>query len=104
MGRASTLTIALTLALTASTAAHADTGTPVSIAIDSSGYDLTTVSGQQLLQARIKRTAKRICGPIGVRAAGSLAQARANQRCIEKSTQQAVQSARVNGAASDEHS
>ena len=96
MGRTSTFTLALAFALTASAATHADAGVPVSITIDSSGYDLSTTSGQQLLQSKIKRTAKRICGPVGVRAAGSLAQARANKRCIEKSMQQAEQTARAN--------
>lgn len=52
--------------------------------------ELTTEQGRQSLEARIRRAAEDVCGPVGYREAGSLALSARNKECADQAVAQAM--------------
>jgi UrcA family protein len=61
-----------------------------SISIAYAGTDLASDEGRASLLAKIKRAAKEVCGPTGLREAGSLNMASRNRKCYEGAIEAAV--------------
>ena len=81
---------ALTLSLGASAAMIK--GTHGAVSVDLADLDLSTEQGQVLMEARIKRAAKEVCGSQDYRTAGSLENARKNKACFNEAVSAAVDS------------
>ncbi len=81
---------ALTLSLGASAAMIK--GTYGSVSVELSDLDLATEQGQQVMQARIKRAAKEVCGSQDYKNAGSLENVRKNRSCFNDAVTSAVDS------------
>lgn len=67
----------------------ADTGIRT-VSIQYAPTELSTDSGRAKLYADIKRAAREVCGPTGLRDAGSLALASRNRRCAEQAVSDAM--------------
>ncbi len=82
------------LALTVSMGAGAAMvkGTHSVTRVDISDLDLSHVDGQQIMEARLKRAAKKVCGSQDVRKAGSLENVRKNKACFSETFAKAVNS------------
>ena len=61
-----------------------------SISIPYDSRDLATDSGRAKLYGKIKRAAKEVCGPTGMREAGNLSIASRNRQCHESAMEAAV--------------
>ncbi len=60
------------------------------VSIQYAPTELSTDSGRAELYARIKHAARQVCGPTGLRDAGSLALASRNRRCAEQAVSDAM--------------
>jgi UrcA family protein len=80
------------LALTASLGASANftKSTHNSVRVDLSDLDITTVAGEQVMQARLKEAVKQVCGSSSILTAGSPDNARKNRACSEESLANAI--------------
>ena len=52
--------------------------------------ELATTEGREALQTRLERAAKKVCGPINVRDAGSLRNMSRNKQCYDQALQAAA--------------
>ena len=68
---------------------EADTGIRT-VSIQYAPTELSSDSGRAELYARIKRAAREVCGPTGLRDAGGLAMASRNRRCAEQAVSDAM--------------
>ena len=104
-----TLGVAISVALPAAAestpeAAIALAGQAVrSVSILYSPAELSTESGRAELYTSIKRAAREVCGPTGLREAGSLAMASRNRRCAEQAGSDAMAQVNSGRLASAEH-
>ncbi len=91
-----TLSIAMSVAVPAAAerapeAAMPEAGTGIrTVSIQYAPTELSTESGRAKLYADIKRAAREVCGPTGLRDAGSLALASRNRRCAEQAVSDAM--------------
>jgi len=91
-----TLSIAMSVAVPAAAerapeAAMPEAGTGIrTVSIQYAPTELSTESGRAKLYADIKRAAREVCGPTGLRDAGSLALASRNRRCAEQALSDAM--------------
>ncbi|MBO6556126.1 MAG: UrcA family protein [Pseudomonadales bacterium] len=67
-------------------------GTHGSVSVDLADLDLTTVDGQQIMHARIKKAAKEVCGSQDYKTAGSLENYRKNKACFNDAVTAAADS------------
>ena len=67
-------------------------GTDTAVRVDISDLDLATVDGQRIMESRVKRAAKQVCGPQDMKIAGSLENARRNRACFDEAFTNAVSS------------
>lgn len=65
-------------------------GTDAAVRVDISDLDLTSIQGKELMESRIKRAAKQVCGSMDTRTAGSLENARKNRVCFDEAVTNAV--------------
>jgi UrcA family protein len=65
-------------------------GETQSISIPYANGDLTTDKGRANLFGKIKRAAKEVCGPTGLREAGGLSMAAHNRKCYDAAMDAAV--------------
>lgn len=80
---------ALSLSLCAGAATKTTGG---AVSVDIADIDLTTDQGQRVMEARIKRAAKEVCGSQDYRKAGSLENARKNKACFNEAVAVAIDS------------
>ena len=80
--KVSTGFVALALTLSMGAGAAMVKGTHSATRVDLSDLDLSNVDGQQIMEARLKRAAKKVCGSQEVRTAGSLENVRKNKACL----------------------
>ncbi len=91
-----TLSIAMSVAVPAAAerapeAAMPEAGTGIrTVSIQYAPSELSTDTGRAKLYADIKRAAREVCGPTGLRDAGSLALASRNRRCAEQAVSDAM--------------
>ena len=90
--KVSTGFVALALTLSMGAGAAMVKGTHSATRVDLSDLDLSHVDGQQIMEARLKRAAKKVCGSQDVRTAGSLENARKNKACFNEAFTNAVDS------------
>ena len=90
--KVSTGFVALALTLSMGAGAAMVKGTHSATRVDLSDLDLTTVDGQQIMESRMKRAAKKVCGSQDMRTAGSLENVRKNKACFNESFANAVDS------------
>jgi UrcA family protein len=90
--KVSTGFIALALTLSMGAGAAMVKGTHSAVRVDLSDLDLTHEDGQQVMEARLKRAAKKVCGSQDIRKAGSLEIVRKNKACFIDSFANAVDS------------
>lgn len=89
-GMTAMVLVASMAASVGATAAIKSTGDAVRV--DISDLDVTTTDGRAMMEHRLKRAAKEVCGSQDVKRAGSLANARANRACFNESLSQAINS------------
>jgi UrcA family protein len=90
--KVSTGFVALALTLSMGAGAAMVKGTHSATRVDLSDLDLTHVDGQQIMEARLKRAAKKVCGSQDVRTAGSLENVRKNKACFNDAFSSALDS------------
>jgi UrcA family protein len=90
--KVSTGFIALALTLSMGAGAAMVKGTHSATRVDLSDLDLTHVDGHRIMEARLKRAAKRVCGSQDVKTAGSLENVRKNKACFNEAFANAVDS------------
>ena len=67
-------------------------GTTPSVQVNFQDLNLTTAKGKQVLQSRLKRAARKVCGSLVIRTAGSLGNARSNRACYDNAIARAMES------------
>ena len=90
--KVSTAFVALALTLSMGAGAAMVKGTHSATRVDLSDLDLTQVDEQKIMEARLKRAAKQVCGSQDVRTAGSLENVRKNKACFNDAFTNAVDS------------
>ena len=69
---------------------HGDRDGMQSITIQYTASELNTEDGLENLYGQIKRAARQVCGPTGLREAGGLSTATRNRECYEEAVSAAV--------------
>lgn len=87
----STGLVALALSVSLGASAAMIKGTHNSVRVDLSDLDLSSVQGERIMQNRLRRAAKQVCGPVHLKEAGSLQRAQENRVCFEEAFSNALE-------------
>lgn len=82
--------LALTAAMNTSAAMIKHEGDAVRV--DTTGLNLESKEGQEILYSRLEQAAEKLCGATSIQETGSLARALSNRSCVKETLTKAVES------------